>query len=207
MRGEVLHYDDNAGRGYISGDDGQRYLFERAAMAQLVAVGKGTRVDFRAEGNQALEIFVISGAPVQFGRAADPGEALGLFGYFKKTMTSHFAAFSGRARRKEYWSFALFAMLATLVLTGIGLAVDSSSGTLEDYPPVTIALVSVVMLVFFIPSISVMVRRIHDLGLSGWFYLLFFIPYIGSLILLVFALMPSQKFENKYGPAPAGVRT
>lgn len=206
MRGEVLHYDDNAGRGYISGDDGERYLFERSAMAQLVAVGKGTRVDFRADRNQALEIFVVSGAPVQFGRAADPGEALGLFGYFKKVMTSHFANFSGRARRKEYWSFALFAMLALIAAVGIGMAADSSSGTLEDYPPVTIALVVLVMLVFFIPSISVMVRRIHDLGLSGWFYLLFFIPYVGNLILLVFALMPSQKFENKYGPVPAGIK-
>lgn len=207
MRGEVLHYDGTAGRGYISGDDGERYLFERSAMAQLAAIGKGARVDFRADRNQALEIFVISAAPAQFGRAADPGEALGLFGYFKKTMTSHYARFSGRARRKEYWSFALFATLAMIAAIGIGLLADSSSGVLDDNPLVTMVLGGVVMLAVFIPSISVMVRRIHDLGLSGWFYLLFFIPYVGSLILLVFALMPSQKSENKYGPVPAGVKT
>jgi uncharacterized membrane protein YhaH (DUF805 family) len=51
----------------------------------------------------------------------------------------------------------------------------------------------------------VTVRRIHDLGLSGWFYLLVFVPYVGSLIIFVFTVMPTQKNENKWGPVPAGI--
>jgi uncharacterized membrane protein YhaH (DUF805 family) len=52
------------------------------------------------------------------------------------------------------------------------------------------------------------VRRHHDVGLSGWFVLLFLLlsfVYVGSLILLVIALIPSQKHDNKWGPVPGGV--
>ena len=58
----------------------------------------------------------------------------------------------------------------------------------------------------FIPSLAITVRRIHDIGLSGWFYLLILIPYIGGLIILVFTLVPSQKNDNKWGPVPEGIR-
>ena len=49
-------------------------------------------------------------------------------------------------------------------------------------------------------------RRQHDIGLSGWFYLLILIPYVGGLIIFVFTLIPSQKHDNKWGPVPYGVR-
>ncbi|MDO8933008.1 MAG: DUF805 domain-containing protein, partial [Rhodocyclaceae bacterium] len=48
--------------------------------------------------------------------------------------------------------------------------------------------------------------RLHDIGLSGWFYLLVFVPSVGSLIIFVMTLIPSQKHDNKWGPVPHGIR-
>ncbi len=211
MRGEVIHYDDNQGVGYISGDDGERYGFTRADMKQLVSVGRGTRVDFTRDGVNARDIFLMAGAPSGFGRApvvtdaSDPDP--GLFGYFKRCVTAKYATFAGRARRKEYWSFVLFALIGAVVLGGTGFAIDAAMGVLDngDAPYFTMGLVGVFWLVLFIPSLAVTVRRIHDLGLSGWFYLLIFLPYVGSLIIFVFTVMPTQKNENKWGPVPAGI--
>jgi uncharacterized membrane protein YhaH (DUF805 family) len=64
-------------------------------------------------------------------------------------------------------------------------------------------LVFVVVLLIFLPaSITVMIRRLHDIGLSGWLILLWLIPYLGALFLFVCALIPSQAQVNKHGPIP-----
>lgn len=212
MRGEVLHYDDGAGQGFISGDDGNRYSFERSDLQQLQQLWKGSRVDFRAEGDFAREIFIVEvaqppGGSSQFGRspAADPGGALSLFGYFKRAITTDYFNFRTRARRKEFWGFVLFVYLGIAVFMALGAGVDFAIGNMDDAPYVMMVIGALAWLAVILPSVSVMVRRQHDIGLSGWFYLLVLIPYIGGLILLVFALIPSQKHENKWGPLPAGV--
>lgn len=213
MRGEVLHYDDGVGQGFISGDDGNRYSFERADLQQLQPVWKGSRVDFAAEGDFAREIFIVETAkatnqPSQFGRFAseDTGEALSLFGYFKRAITTDYVNFRARARRKEFWGFVLFIYLGIAVLIAIGVGIDFAIGNMDyEEPYATMIIGGLAWLAVILPSISVMVRRQHDIGLSGWFYLLILVPYVGGLILLVFAFIPSQKHENKWGPLPAGV--
>ncbi len=217
MRGEVLYYDDGIGQGFISGDDGNRYSFERSDMQQLKPVWKGMRVDFRADGDLAREIFILESggsaipaeakAQVAAPELRDPGEALSLFGYFKRAITTDYVNFRTRARRKEFWGFILFVYLGIAVLAAIGVGLDLVAGNMDDEEPVaTIIIVIVAWLAVILPSISIMVRRQHDIGLSGWFYLLILVPYIGGLILFVFALIPSQKHENKWGPIPAGVK-
>ena len=62
------------------------------------------------------------------------------------------------------------------------------------------------LLATFLPGLALVVRRQHDIGLSGWFYLLVLIPYVGGLIVFVFTLIPSQKHDNKWGPVPYGVK-
>ncbi|MEZ5812596.1 MAG: DUF805 domain-containing protein [Rhizobiaceae bacterium] len=215
MRGEVLHYDDNIGQGFISGDDGNRYSFARADMQQLQPIGKGTRVDFAAKGDYAQEIFIVESAqaatpPAQFGRfeaAAPSGEALGLFGYFKRAITTDYVNFRARARRKEFWGYMLFVYVGIALVVAVGAVFDAAIGNFDSEEPyLTIGLGAVAWLAIILPSIAVMVRRQHDIGLSGWFYLLILVPYIGGLILFVFSLIPSQKHENKWGPVPAGVK-
>jgi len=93
--------------------------------------------------------------------------------------------FSGRATRSEYWWFFLFC-----VLVPAGLAV------------VNYKLGAVAWLVILLPSITVLVRRLHDAGKSGWWWFIGFIPVVGPLILLYFAVQPSDG-DNDYGTAAA----
>ena len=58
------------------------------------------------------------------------------------------------------------------------------------------------MLATIVPSTAVSVRRLHDIGLTGWFVLLHLVPYIGSLVLLCAALVPGHSEANKYGSNP-----
>ena len=215
MRGEVLHYDDEQGFGFINGSDGKRYAFERRDLRRLVPVGKGTVVEFQIDGASAREIFIIrsdmrASAPAQFGReavAAEP-ESTGLWSYFVRTLTSNYANFRGRARRKEYWGYVLFYVILLMIVVGIGIAFDSEGGNLvgEAIPTATMVAGGLFLLATLIPGLALTVRRQHDIGLSGWFYLLVLVPYVGSLIIFVFALIPSQKHDNKWGPVPYGVR-
>ena len=52
------------------------------------------------------------------------------------------------------------------------------------------------------PSLAVLVRRLHDVGKSGWFYLIFLIPFIGVIWLLILYCTEGQKEDNKWGPDP-----
>lgn len=67
----------------------------------------------------------------------------------------------------------------------------------------------IIQLVLFLgtllPSLAVAVRRLHDIGRSGWWLLFGLIPIIGSFVLLVFAFTKGNERENEYGPAPTGV--
>lgn len=108
-----------------------------------------------------------------------------------------YAVFSGRARRREYWLFSLFNLIISLVLTFIGAAAglgdtDAGYGLLG----------SLYTLGVLIPGVAVSVRRLHDIGRSGWWLFISLVPFIGAIVLLVFALLDSQPGPNQYGPNP-----
>ncbi|MER8697390.1 DUF805 domain-containing protein [Mesorhizobium opportunistum] len=233
MRGEVLHYDEDQGFGFITGADGNRYTFTRENLRRQTAMTKGTVVEFQPGGGQARDVFSIaaaspvadaalsaapahaaatpSAAPSQaqhFGRSSEPAEPSDLWGYFWRGLTQNYFNFAGRARRKEYWSYCLFWTIALLVVVGIGVFADSEMGNFDnaEIPAVTVGLFGVFLLATFLPGLGMIVRRLHDLGLTGWLCLLILIPTFGSLIILVFALIPTQGRENQWGPVPAGVR-
>lgn len=91
-----------------------------------------------------------------------------------------YADFSGRARRKEYWMFILFNAIISFVLGFI----DGLLGlNLLSY---------IYALVIFIPSLAVSVRRLHDIGRCGWWYLLPMVPFIGLSALLAFGSFTSS---------------
>ena len=81
----------------------------------------------------------------------------------------------------------------------VGLVVLALHGNVDIAGKV---LQGVISLAVIVPGICLWVRRLHDIGKSGWMMLLGFIPLAGPIILLVFALMPSQPSTNKYGPVP-----
>lgn len=108
-----------------------------------------------------------------------------------------YATFKGRARRKEYWYFTLCNIIISIALGFI----DSKIGTFGIKAGVGI-LGAVYSLAVFIPSLAVFVRRLHDIGKSGWWFFLGLVPCVGPLILLYFMVKDSQDGENKYGPNP-----
>lgn len=108
---------------------------------------------------------------------------------------SKFADFSGRARRREYWTFALVNCLIAMLLLILGLAFG------EDSPASNI-MVTIFYLIMLVPNLSVSVRRLHDIGKSGWHMFLSLIPLIGGLLLLIWSLMDSEPGENQYGKNP-----
>ena len=89
----------------------------------------------------------------------------------------------GRARRSEFWFFALLGFILSCI------------------PIVNI----IAWFVLFIPGITVAVRRLHDTGRTGWWLLLSFVPFFGPIILLIFYLIDSDPGDNEYGPNPKGV--
>ena len=119
--------------------------------------------------------------------------------WYLKVMRDNYANFNGRARRKEYWMFTLFFLLFAL-LAGFVIGILSAVG--ETVAMIAIILAVVWYLAHLVPSLAVTVRRLHDTGKSGWFYLLAIIPYIGGLIIFIFTVMQGDKGDNKYGPDP-----
>ena len=109
----------------------------------------------------------------------------------------NYAGFSGRARRKEYWMFTLFniifAIVAVLLDNVLGIAM-----TEVGYGP----LYGLYALAMLIPGLAVTVRRLHDVGKSGWMILIALIPIIGSIWLLVLMVTDSNPGENEYGANP-----
>jgi len=96
-----------------------------------------------------------------------------------------YADFTGRARRQEYWMFALIYFIISIVLAVLGLELISA----------------VVGLALLVPSISIAARRLHDTGRSGWWQLIILIPIIGFIVLIVFLVQDSHD-ANDYGVNP-----
>lgn len=105
--------------------------------------------------------------------------------------------FSGRARRSEYWYFALFNLI---ILVPLALLSGVTAGGKADNPFAWLYVLYV--LAILLPSIGVNVRRLHDIGKSGWWIFIGLIPFIGGLMLLIWHCMDSEPETNRYGPNP-----
>lgn len=105
---------------------------------------------------------------------------------FKK-MWKYGFTFSGRSTRRDYWMAVLFNIIFAIV---IGIV----AGIIE------MPLLSLIYsLAVIIPGWTLGVRRLHDINKSGWFLLLSLIPFVGSIILLVFYCLPSVDEDNSFG--------
>ena len=108
-----------------------------------------------------------------------------------------YAVFGGRSRRREYWYFVLFSSIITVVLS----IIDGVIGTLDSTTGLGL-LSGIFTLAILIPTIAVSVRRLHDIDRTGWWFLISFIPLIGTIVLLVFAVQDSTPGGNRFGPNP-----
>jgi len=98
--------------------------------------------------------------------------------------------FSGRATRGEFWTFTLLNTVIFIILGILGLVLGSVSSSLASLIGLIYGLFSLASL---LPSLSVLIRRLHDTGRSGWWFFIALIPLVGFIILLVFLLSGSKK--------------
>ena len=107
--------------------------------------------------------------------------------WYLKVVTKNYANFSGRATRQEYWMYFLFHTIFYFSLIWIDLS---------------LTLYGIYMFATFLPSVAVMVRRLHDTGKSGWWWLILLIPGIGTIWFIIIMCQDSEIEENEYGQSP-----
>ncbi len=227
MRGIVTEEDQGAG-GRIRGDDGETYAFSAGDVLSGASAEIGSKVDFIIAGSRAGDIYVLARAADLTASSSGAVSALagnamtlteadritarpgkGMIAYFFDCVFQKFAVFSGRARRREFFSFALIALLISgLAIAGDLFVFSDLSRVLADgdvdvfeadlFMPLTGAAVILLLL----PGAAVSVRRLHDQKMTGWIFLLILAVPIGPLILFIVMLFDGFKATNKYGPSP-----
>lgn len=105
----------------------------------------------------------------------------------------NFTDFRSRAGRREFWMFVLFNFLISFVLPFLAELLKSGF---------IMVIFRIYVLIIIVPSWAVSVRRLHDIGKTGWLVLVNLIPYVGNLIMIFLACLDSEPGTNKYGPNP-----
>lgn len=111
--------------------------------------------------------------------------------YVLDVFKNHYVDFKGRATRKQYWLYCLFMSIAFLILSAV-LGFFGKTGQI---------IFNLCQLAILLPSLAILARRLHDTNKSAWWLLLNLVPFIGGLVLFVFAVLPSNEGENRFGPA------
>ncbi|WP_446215674.1 DUF805 domain-containing protein [Micromonospora sp. IBHARD004] len=115
-----------------------------------------------------------------------------------RSVLTQYVGFTGRARRSEYWWFALFT-----VLVGLAAAIlDGVLGTTLGSRGSTGVIGIIVNLALLLPTLAVGVRRLHDTDRSGWWLLIGLVPIVGAIVLLVFFVLDSTPGTNRFGANP-----
>ncbi|MBF7693926.1 DUF805 domain-containing protein [Acinetobacter pollinis] len=193
MKGQILDFSIQTNIGIISGDDNNRYYFKGIEWKSTEIPNRGNKVDFDLdnEGN-AIQIYLSLENKVNplesFSKYLDKisntnqaEENFNMIDWFVKSL-KNYANFSGRARRKEYWYFVLGQLIISII-----------TGLLDE------TIFNISTLILFIPGLAVLVRRLHDINKSGWWILISLIPFIGSIILLVWFLTNTKSEKNQWG--------
>ncbi|KGL63489.1 DUF805 domain-containing protein [Polaribacter sp. Hel1_85] len=116
--------------------------------------------------------------------------------WYLKVLRDHYLDFKGRARRQEFWMFTLINIIISYSFTGLEWATGSTIFSMLSL---------IYSLLVLIPGLGVSVRRLHDVGKSGWYYLLIFIPIIGWIWLIVLFAMEGESRPNEWGENPKGI--
>lgn len=118
---------------------------------------------------------------------------------YKNTVFKNYANFRGRARRSEYWYFVLMNIIIAL---GVFIPMFAFSDVHAVIGPWTIIAISTYAIAMILPTFALISRRLHDIGKSGWYYLVRFIPVIGPVWFLIMMCTAGDKGANQYGADP-----
>ncbi|MBP5369579.1 MAG: DUF805 domain-containing protein [Bacteroidales bacterium] len=117
---------------------------------------------------------------------------------FIDILKNHYFDLEGRARRKEFWMFLLWYFILYIPIYIIAFVLTYITEVAYILPIV----VGIFCLALIAPSFSLVIRRLHDIGKSGWYWLVGLIPFIGGIILLVWYCTEGTIGPNEYGPDP-----
>ena len=107
----------------------------------------------------------------------------------RTVIVKRYADFGGRSSRSEYWWFALFFVLLSILVEAILAMAGPSAAVLSVVVP----------LALFIPSLAVLIRRLHDLDRSGWWSLIALVPLV-NLVLIFWLVRKGTEGDNRFGP-------
>lgn len=130
--------------------------------------------------------------------------------YWYLKVLKNFKNFSGRARRREFWTFAFVHFFFVYVIATVAEFHRQDYHTSKEFSTFRDTLVAIYFYPLLLPWIALAVRRLHDINLSGWMLLFcllpcFYIPIVGVPFLFIAFLVDSSP-DNKYGPNPKAVR-
>lgn len=114
----------------------------------------------------------------------------------------NYCNFYGRASRSEFWWFYLFTVIVAFILSSIETFFAFTAGAGSPVSIFAYSLECLFAIAIFLPQLGLSVRRLHDIGKSGWNLLWALLPIAGAIILLVYYCRDSQWDENRYGPIP-----
>lgn len=216
MKGKVLNYSEQNGQGTVVAEDNNTYIFSTYNWLEQAQpmVGDEVKLDIDHTGsvvgvsygllrkNYASTVPQDNPMPViDHGAMAANNmpaewaieENYTIVDWFKKCL-SKYATFQGRARRKEYW----YCNLMVIIIYIVAAIIDGILGTDG-------VIASLAILGLFLPLLSVLVRRLHDINKSGWWYWISAIPLIGGILLLVWMCTDTSPNTNQYGPPARNV--
>ncbi len=105
---------------------------------------------------------------------------------------SNYVNFTGRAARSEFWYWALFTTIVSIVLNIVDYSIGTGRGLLGELWG----------LATFLPGLAVGARRLHDTDRSGFWLFLVLVPLIGIIVLIVWWCSRGTKGTNQFGPEP-----
>lgn len=197
MKGAIVHYSNQKQIGVIRADNRDEYPFQATHWQENIQPDLNQHVEFQLsetkditavyllpeqEISQHLQQNTFAITPAQLAKEYD----YSMVDWFMKCMTTHYLNFSGRARRRELWSFLFIATMVSFFT----ITTDSIFGISAASYIINAALLT--------PLLAVGTRRLHDVGLSGWWQLLY-ISVIGIVLLWAMWLINTEKEANTYG--------
>lgn len=199
MKGVILDYSIQHNAGVISGDDQNRYNFKGSDWRGQRPPASGDKVDFAIDTEgQAIDVYLaignanstIQNLSVHLDKISNQNQSeenFNIVDWFAKCL-KNYANFTGRARRKEFWFFAL----TQFIILIIAQILDAILGSEFLFYVLTV-------LALFIPALAVSIRRLHDIGKSGWWYLIGLVPLIGFILLIIWFATETKQNNNEWG--------
>ncbi len=120
--------------------------------------------------------------------------------WYKKVVFENYANIKGRARRSEYWYYTLANFIICIISLILIIAVFATDIMVLGY--IFVGLFAIYVLLNIVPNICVLIRRLHDVNKSGWFYFVSFIPLIGNFWLIYLLISEGTHGTNDYGKDP-----